>query len=188
MRLHKNDVLARARERGYDETTVHNCIARARGDMWIVDIDHPAYPKPPEGLPQNIVGTFSSLPEIENSPPVLPVPQIQIQQGPLRQTDVAKKGLAGTKLKALLKTIGIVATPNCSCNARGNIMDARGDDWCSENIPLIVDWLREEATKRKLPFLDFAGTLLVKRAISLSRAEMRKQEANESPATDRADS
>jgi hypothetical protein len=33
----------------------------------------------------------------------------------------------------------------------------------------IVGWLREEATKRGLPFLDAAGRLLVRRAIKNAR-------------------
>ena len=77
----------------------------------------------------------------------------------------APLGGPGTELKKLLKLINITATPNCSCNARARTMDANGCDWCEENIDTIVGWLREEATKRGLPFLDAAGRLLVKRAI-----------------------
>ncbi len=72
----------------------------------------------------------------------------------------------GTELKKLLKKVGIVAKPNCSCNAKAGIMDAKGCDWCEENIDTIVGWLSEEAAKRKLPFVDMAGRLLVRRAIS----------------------
>jgi hypothetical protein len=75
----------------------------------------------------------------------------------------------GTELKKLLKTIGITATPNCSCNARARTMDANGCDWCEDNIDTIVGWLREEAAKRGLPFLDAAGRLLVRRAIRNAR-------------------
>ena len=77
--------------------------------------------------------------------------------------------LAGTALKALLATIGITADNNCSCNARAREMDARGCDWCEENIDTIVGWLRDEATKRGLPFLDAAGRMLVRRAIRNAR-------------------
>lgn len=77
--------------------------------------------------------------------------------------------LAGTALKAILASVGIVATPDCSCNKRAAEMDRNGCDWCETNIDLIVGWLREEAEKRKLPFVDFAGRLLVKRAISNAR-------------------
>jgi hypothetical protein len=75
----------------------------------------------------------------------------------------------GTELKKLLATVGITATPNCSCNARAAEMDARGCDWCEANLDTIVGWLREEATKRGLPFLDAAGRLLVRRAIRNAR-------------------
>lgn len=72
---------------------------------------------------------------------------------------------AGTELKKLLKTVGITASPGCSCNKRAAIMDERGVEWCEQNVDEIVGWLREEATKRKLPFVDFAGRTLVKLAI-----------------------
>jgi len=75
----------------------------------------------------------------------------------------------GTELKKLLKLVGITAGPNCSCNVRAATMDANGCDWCEANIDTIVGWLREEATKRKLPFVDMAGRLLVKRAIRNAR-------------------
>lgn len=77
----------------------------------------------------------------------------------------------GTELKKLLAgfPLYITATPNCSCNARAAEMDARGCDWCEENIDTVVGWLREEATKRGLPFLDSAGRLLVRRAIRNAR-------------------
>ena len=47
--------------------------------------------------------------------------------------------------------------------------EARAPGWCEQNIDEIVGWLREEATKRGLPFLDMAGRLLVKRAIRNAR-------------------
>lgn len=75
----------------------------------------------------------------------------------------------GTELKKLLKKVGITATPNCSCNARAAVMNEKGCDWCEANLDEIVGWLREEATKRGLPFLDAAGRLLVKRAIANAR-------------------
>lgn len=71
----------------------------------------------------------------------------------------------GTELKKLLSKIGINATPNCSCNSRAKLMDDNGIAWCENNIDTIVGWLKEEATKRKLPFVDIAGRILVKKAI-----------------------
>ncbi|NDD53466.1 hypothetical protein EBZ39_06265 [bacterium] len=82
----------------------------------------------------------------------------------------------GEELKKLLAKIGIKATPNCSCNARANIMDARGVAWCKENESTIVGWLREEAEKRNLPFVDLAGKLLIRRAIALAEKTAKNQQ------------
>lgn len=79
----------------------------------------------------------------------------------------------GTELKKLLKKIGITASPDCSCNARARTMDERGIEWCEANIDEIVGWLREEAGKRGLPFVDMAGRMLVKRAIKNSKGDRR---------------
>ena len=43
------------------------------------------------------------------------------------------------------------------------------EDWCEQNIDTIVGWLREEAEKRKLPFVAVGAKLLVKRAIAAAR-------------------
>jgi hypothetical protein len=81
----------------------------------------------------------------------------------------AKDKGPGSELKRLLASIGIVAKPNCACNARARVMDRQGCDWCEQHLDTIVGWLREEATKRGLPFIDAAGRLLVKRAIRNAR-------------------
>lgn len=78
----------------------------------------------------------------------------------------------GTELKKLLAKVGITATEGCSCNSRARRMDemeAREPGWCEAHLDEIVGWLREEATKRKLPFIDAAGRLLVRRAIRNAR-------------------
>jgi hypothetical protein len=75
----------------------------------------------------------------------------------------------GTELKALLKKVGIVASPNCSCNARAKMMDeneSKEPGWCEKNIETIIDWLQDEASKRGLPFLRTAGKILIRKAIS----------------------
>lgn len=77
----------------------------------------------------------------------------------------------GTELKRLLSTFGIAPKPGCKCIARAEEMDRQGCDWCESNVPLIVGWLREEATKRGLPFIDAAGAMLVRRAISNARSK-----------------
>ena len=80
----------------------------------------------------------------------------------------------GTEVKGLLARIGIVASPTCKCNQRAEIMNIKGIPWCEENIDLIVGWLREEAEKRKLPFVDLAGRALVKMAIKRAKKNIGK--------------
>ena len=75
----------------------------------------------------------------------------------------------GTELKALLKTIGITASPTCSCNKRAKVMDEKGCDWCEEHIDEIDGWLAEEAKNRKLPYLSLAGKTLIRLAILRAR-------------------
>lgn len=75
----------------------------------------------------------------------------------------------GTQLKILLAQFGIKSTATCSCNARARTMDEKGPQWCEDNIDLIVSWLREEAQKRRLPFVEMAAKILIKRAIARAR-------------------
>jgi hypothetical protein len=82
----------------------------------------------------------------------------------------------GTLLSKMLSKIGINSTPNCSCRRRAMEMNTRGPDWCADNIDTVVGWLREESERRKLPFVDFAGKLLIQRAIKMSRKAMKALE------------
>jgi hypothetical protein len=77
----------------------------------------------------------------------------------------------GTELSKLLKRLGINPTPTCQCRAKAQQMDAWGCDECSkpERIDEVVAVMREEAAARGLPFLDIAGRMLVRRAISNAR-------------------
>jgi hypothetical protein len=78
----------------------------------------------------------------------------------------------GTELKALLKKVGITASPGCSCNKRAQVMDeneSKEPGWCEQNLETICDWLQEEATKRKLPFVRMAAKILVRQAIRNAR-------------------
>jgi hypothetical protein len=129
----------RAHQRGYTLDEVRPCIVSEEGDTITVDETHPAYPRVARPRPE---------------PPRALPPPTQIKTG------------AGTELKKLLGKIGIKASPSCSCNKRAITMDNNGIEWCENNIDTIVGWLKEEATKRKLPFIDMAGRILVKRAIS----------------------
>jgi hypothetical protein len=75
----------------------------------------------------------------------------------------------GTILSQMIKSVGIVMTQGCSCRRHAIEMNFRGNDWCENNLDTIVGWLREEAKKRKLPFIDGVGKLIVNRAIKKSR-------------------
>ena len=75
----------------------------------------------------------------------------------------------GTELKKLLAIAGIVASPDCACNARAAEMDRNGPAWCEENIGTVCGWLREQAEARGLPFLEIAAKMLVRRAIRNAR-------------------
>jgi hypothetical protein len=144
---HRPHLAARCRERGYTLDEVRACIVSQDGDTITVDETHPAFPRTPK-------------------PGFVPQPPAPTH-GP------------GTELKKLLKKVGITASPNCSCNARAKRMDieeAREPGWCEAHLDEIVGWLREEATKRSLPFLDVAGRVLVRRAISNARREQARAE------------
>lgn len=80
----------------------------------------------------------------------------------------------GTELKALLFKIGIKSSPTCSCNKRAKAMDENGIEWCEQNVETICDWLQEEATKRKLPFIRMAGKAIVHLAIRRAKKAINK--------------
>jgi len=137
---HRTFLESRCRERGYTLDEVMPCVVAQDGDQWTIDTSSPFYPATPK-------------PGHEPPPAAPPAPT----HGP------------GTELKKLLKLVGITASPDCSCNARARTMDEKGCDWCEQNLDEIVGWLREEAAKRGLPFVDLAGRMLVNRAIKNAR-------------------
>jgi hypothetical protein len=146
----RSHLSVRCSQRGYTLDEVKSCIVSEDGDQITVDVDHPAYPRTAK-------------------PGYTPQPEIGYTIRPSKPRSSAPTSGPGTELKKLLKLVGITASPTCSCNTRARTMDANGCDWCEANIDTIVGWLREEATKRKLPFVDLAGRLLVKRAICNAR-------------------
>lgn len=81
----------------------------------------------------------------------------------------------GTMLSKMIKSIGIVMTQGCSCRRHAIEMNEKGNDWCEQNIDTIVGWLREEASKRKLPFFDTIGKMMISRAIKKSRRLLANQ-------------
>lgn len=81
----------------------------------------------------------------------------------------------GTVLSKMIKTLGIKMTDSCSCRRHALEMNDKGNDWCEQNMDTVVGWLREEANRRKLPFIDAIGKLMVGRAIKKSRKLLANQ-------------
>jgi hypothetical protein len=75
----------------------------------------------------------------------------------------------GTELKALLATIGIVASPTCKCNKMARKMDEWGPDESLAHMEEIVDVMEETAKARKLPFLRAGAKQLVRLAVWRAR-------------------
>jgi hypothetical protein len=100
-------------------------------------------------------------------------PQAYLQAHLPRTLDSDPHG-PGTILSGMLEAVGIKTAPNCSCKKRAVIMNAEGNDWCEANIDTVLDWLKEEANKRGLPFVRMGAKLIVQRAISKSRRLLKK--------------
>lgn len=81
----------------------------------------------------------------------------------------------GSILSGMLSSLGIKSAPTCSCKRRALEMNAKGPDWCEQNLDQIVGWLEEEAKKRKLPFIKTIAKMLVQRAVSKSRRLLAKE-------------
>lgn len=75
----------------------------------------------------------------------------------------------GTVLSKMIKSVGIGMTDSCSCKRHALEMNEKGNDWCEQNMDTIVGWLREEAKRRNLPFIDAIGKIMVSRAVKKSR-------------------
>lgn len=166
MRLRLSDVLVRAAQRGYTPEEIKPCLSADLGDGWFdVDTASSFYPAkhrdgyiPSMPIHQQVNAWLADMgqPAVSFHWPSAP----QVTHGP------------GTELKKVLAKIGITSTPTCSCNARARRMDeeeAREPGWCEAHIDEIVGWLREEAEKRGLPFVDVAGRMLVRHAVRNAR-------------------
>jgi hypothetical protein len=82
-------------------------------------------------------------------------------------TDISPFG-PGSELKKLLSKIGIEANTGCKCSDRArhiDYMESIEPGWTERNIENIIDWMQEEAKKRKLPFVRAGAKVLVKLAI-----------------------
>lgn len=75
----------------------------------------------------------------------------------------------GTILSKMISSLGIKSSPTCSCKKHALEMNDKGIEWCEQNISTIVDWLKEESSKRKIPFIESVAILVIKRAIRQSK-------------------
>lgn len=153
---HKDNLVARCKQRGYELEEVMACVLEQQeNDMWLIDVDHPAYPKK---MKENFDHPSYRIME-------------QIKKGEIKTSEDIGEGV-GTELKKILSWMNIHASATCSCNKRAKYMNEQGIQWCKENIPTILSWLKEESEKRKLPFLEYVAKKIVKLAIY--RAEKRQ--------------
>ena len=81
----------------------------------------------------------------------------------------------GTVLAGMIKTLGIHMSDSCSCRRHALAMNEKGNEWCSQNMDTVVGWLREEASRRGLPFVDMVGKVMVNRAIKKSKKLLANQ-------------
>jgi hypothetical protein len=131
------------------------CVVKTDGDIWDIDENHPAYPRERPSHPAADGKSFRK-----------PTKTL------LHSQEVGDAGRGpGTELKRILAGFPffIKTTPNCRCNARAKQMDAWGIDGCLERFDVIVGWLAEEASRRKIPFVAAAGRAIVRRAIAAAR-------------------
>lgn len=142
---HKNNLIARCKQRGYELSDVMACVIKQNGDIWTIDENHASYPKP-KAVTENAHEQAKAL---------------DIGDGP------------GTELKKLLKIIGITASPTCGCNAKAKHMNEMGVEWCEENIETIVDWLKEESKKRHIPFFRYPAKKIINLAIHRARKKIK---------------
>ena len=51
---HKNNLIARCEQRGYNIDDVMGCVVKKKtDDIWVINVDHPAYPKFPKDNPDH---------------------------------------------------------------------------------------------------------------------------------------
>ncbi len=81
----------------------------------------------------------------------------------------------GTELKALLAgwPFYITSSPDCSCNAMADRMDAMGPDWCAspEGMQEILEAMKKNAAAKSIPYVELAAKMLVRRAIRIARGK-----------------
>ena len=80
---------------------------------------------------------------------------------------------AGGHLKNMFSWFFMNADEYCCCNDRAELMDLWGPDKCETNMHRILKWLEQEATTRKLPFVEYVARKFVRIAIKKARKDLR---------------
>ena len=97
---------------------------------------------------------------------------------PAELTEAELASGAGSELHKMLAMIGLREQPGCACLARIREMNQKGEDWCEQNVDMIVGWLKEEAERRQMGWsiVHQAGAVrVVRMAIRRSRKKKAKQ-------------
>ena len=84
----------------------------------------------------------------------------------------------GTWLMRILHFFRLFGKKGCKCAHRAAQMNSWGCDKCLEELDTIVGWLREEAEKRELPFVERGARTIVKLAIRCARKGERLEKNN----------
>lgn len=71
----------------------------------------------------------------------------------------------GTRLKQSLKAWGFKERAGCDCNKYALEMNIMGPQWCWDHLDKIVDWLRNNAKERSLPFSAWFAKRFIRAAI-----------------------
>jgi len=73
----------------------------------------------------------------------------------------------------MLRRYGITSTAGCNCDQRALLMDVQGPEWCLQNIDTIIGWMKEEAEKRGMVFVECAAKFVVLMAIRNAKYKLR---------------
>lgn len=150
----------RCKERNINPAEAQGCIYEEQENGLVaIDIEHPDYPRPTKKSKNIAMKRLS-----------------EIHKFPHSTSDVNTiKGGVGSELKKLLSYININSSPNCACNARASTMDEKGIQWCKDNKDTIIDWLEEEAKKRRLPFIRYGAKKILDLAIYRAEKKQKKK-------------
>jgi hypothetical protein len=81
----------------------------------------------------------------------------------------------GTELTRILTWFNFKSSEgHCQCKERAKRMDCEGIEWCENNRGLIIDWLREGATKLGVPFYESAARGALRAAIWNAKRKYRQ--------------